>query len=190
MCKTEPAAKFGMRKTDEINERQYSLSPTLKRQLRFFCFTWRKTRKQAIRSINGTRRVNWCRDKLHRTINNNRKKVILALKLKAVIDQNKRVYIWRRPDEILQPECLGVRGNGKYSVMFWGCVTHEEVGTFTAIDANINSQKEINILETKRQDHERRNWPVAHQHFEKWNSPFSAIWIFRGKCKLWIYTKY
>ena len=106
MCKTEPAAKFGIRKTDEINERQYSLLTYVKKGVYdFFGFTWRKTRKQAIRSINGTRSVNWCRDKLHRTINNNRKKVILALKLKVVIDQNKRVYIWRRPDEIWRQEC-------------------------------------------------------------------------------------
>ena len=128
--------------THEVNSKLPSSvsSRTVRRRLRFFRFTRRKTRKTlTIRSANRTRRINWCRGKLHWTVNNHWKKVIFSDETQVVIDQNKRVYVWRRPDEVWRPECLGVRGNGKFSAMFWGCVTHEGVGTFTEIDGNINS---------------------------------------------------
>ena len=70
------------------------------------------------------------------------------IETQVVIDQNESMYIWRRPDEIWLPEFLGVRGRNQCSAMFWGCITHEGVGTFTEVDGNINSQKYINILDT------------------------------------------
>lgn len=58
----------------------------------------------------------------------------------VVIDDNKRVCIWRRPNEIWRPECLGVRENGKYPARFWGCVIHEGFGTYTDVDGNMKYQ--------------------------------------------------
>ena len=49
--------------------------------------------------------------------------------------------------------------------MFWGCITHEGVGTFTEVDGNINSQKYINILDTHL-------WPVIARHFPNNNYLF------------------
>ena len=154
--------------TDEVNSKLPNSisSRTVRRRLRFSNFTRRKTRKTlTIRSENRTRRVNWCRGKLNWTVNNNWKKVIFSDETQVVIDQNKSVYIWRSPDEIWRPECLGVRGRKQFSAMFWGCITHEGVGTFTEVDGNINSQKYINILDTHL-------WPVIARHFPNNNYLF------------------
>ena len=50
--------------------------------------------------------------------------------------------------------------------MFWGCITHEGVGTFVPVDGTINSEKYIQIL-----DHNM--WPVTAKHFPQ--NP----WIFQ-----------
>jgi Zn/Cd-binding protein ZinT len=50
--------------------------------------------------------------------------------------------------------------------MFWGCITHEGVGTFVPVDGTINSENYIQIL-----DHNL--WPVAAKHFPQ--NP----WIFQ-----------
>jgi hypothetical protein len=52
-----------------------------------------------------------------------------------------------------------------WSAMFWGCITHEGVGTFTEVDGNIDSQKYINILDTHL-------WPVIARHFPNNNYLF------------------
>ena len=107
----------------EINGRLPSpiSSCTVRRRLRFFYFTRTKTRKTlTICSGNRTRRVNCCRGKLHWAVITNWKKMIFSDETCVVIEQNKRVYIWRRPDEIIflcRSECFGVRANGKCYVL-------------------------------------------------------------------------
>ena len=44
------------------------------------------------------------------------------------------------------------------SVMFWGCITFEGVGTFVPVDGNINSQKYTDILDENL-------WPVRTNFF-------------------------
>lgn len=134
-------------------------SRTVRRRLRFYGFTRRKVRKTlTISATNRTRRVNWCRAKLHWSVNSEWKKVIFSDETQVVVDQNRRVYVWRRADEIWRPECLGLRGSSKFSAMFWGCITHEGIGTFTEVDGIINSRKYIEILDSNL-------WPVLVCHF-------------------------
>ena len=75
-----------------------------------------------------------------------------------VVDSSNRVYVSRRPDEVWRPECLGLRGNCKFSAMFLGCITYQGVGTVTQVEGNINSRKYINILDTYL-------WPVIARYF-------------------------
>ena len=75
-----------------------------------------------------------------------------------VVDSNNRVYVWKRTGEAWRPECLGLRGNCKFSAMFWGYITYQEVETFTEVEGNINSRKYINIFDTYL-------WPVIARHF-------------------------
>ena len=48
------------------------------------------------------------------TLNRDWKMVIFSDETKVVVGSNNRVYMWRRPDEIWPPECLGLRGNCRF----------------------------------------------------------------------------
>jgi hypothetical protein len=102
-------------------------------------------------------RENWC-------------KVIFSDETKIMLGNNNKVYVWRKPNERLRPECLGELGDRertcRVSVMFWGCISHHGVGTLTPVDGNINTEKYISILDENL-------WPVVAQHFA--NRP----WIFQ-----------
>jgi len=46
----------------------------------------------------------------------------------------------------------------KFSVMVWGCICYNGVGTLTKVEGNINADKYISILEDNI-------WPVIVRHF-------------------------
>ena len=79
-----------------------------------------------------------------------------------MLGKNSKVHIWRRDDEKWAPKCLGEHAdtnpNVRASVMFWGCITYDGVGTLAVVDGNINSQKYIDILDTNL-------WPVIAKVF-------------------------
>ena len=78
---------------------------------------------------------------------------------KIEIGNNRKVYVWRKVDERLRPECNGLyqyrNYKMKFSVMFWGCISYYVVGTLTSVVGNLNSE---NILDDNL-------WPVIAQHF-------------------------
>ena len=122
-------------------------SRTVRRRLRFHGFRRRKIRKTlTIRTENRHRRVYWCRSKLRWTLNRDWKRVIFSDETQVVVDSNNCVYVWKCPDDVWRPECLGLRGNCKCSAMFWGCITYQGVGTFTEVEGNINSRSFRSIL--------------------------------------------
>ena len=101
-------------------------SRTVRRRLRFHGFRRRKIRKTlTIRTENRHRRVHWYRSKLRWTLNRDWKSVIFSDETQVVVDSSNRVYnyVWRRPDEVWRPECLGLRGNCKLSAMLWGKIS-------------------------------------------------------------------
>ena len=63
------------------------------------------------------------------------------------IGNNNRVYIWRKSDEVVNPNLVCATLNRKLSVMIWGCIFYDSVGTLTSVNGNINSQTYIEILE-------------------------------------------
>lgn len=84
-----------------------------------------------------------------------------------MLGNNNKIYVWRKADERLRPECLGVRGDRettcRASVMFWGCITFYGVGTLKAIEGNMNSDKYIDVLDECL-------WPVVVRHFRNRNN--------------------
>jgi hypothetical protein len=141
---------------------------TVRRRLRFHGFTRRKIRKTlTIRTENRPRRVHWCKSKHKWTLNRDWKRVIFSDETQVVVDSNKRVYVWRRPDEVWRPECLGLRGHCKFSAMFWGCITYQ-------VEGNINSRKYINILHTYVWPVIARDFPTDEYLFQDDNAPVHA----------------
>jgi hypothetical protein len=50
------------------------------------------------------------------------------------------------------------RTDRKFSVMVWGCICYNGVGTLTKVEGNVNAYKYISILEDNI-------WPVIVRHF-------------------------
>ena len=119
-------------------------------------------KKTTISPVNREKRKRFCRSKLMWTVRNHWKKVIFSDETKIEIGNNRKVYVWRKVDDRLRPECNGLyQGRNyktKFSVMFWGCISYYGVGTLTPVDGNLNSEKYINILDDNL-------WSVIAQHF-------------------------
>ena len=144
---------------------------TVKRRLKFYGYKRRVVKKKIVISkVNRIRRRAWCRSKLHTTVNNYWKKNIFSDETQIVLGKNSNVHIWRRDDEKWAPRCLGEHADANHnvraSVMFWGCITYDGVGTLAVIDGNINSQNYIDILDTNL-------WPVIAKVFP------AGQWIFQ-----------
>lgn len=104
-------------------------------------------------------------EKMTWSVNNEWKKVIFSDGSQVVIGTDSRVYVWRRSDEAWLPECISPGVNKKISVMIWGCINFNCVGTICRVNGNINSQKYIKILENNL-------WPVVVRHFPDGNYLF------------------
>lgn len=80
----------------------------------------------------------------------------------------KKMYVWRKKDERLHTDCVGVVPNKdrnvKFAAMFWGCITYFGVGTLTPVDGSINSEKYISILDDNL-------WHVVARHLA--NNPWT-----------------
>lgn len=144
---------------------------TVKRRLKFHGYKRRVVKKKIVISKqNRVRRRAWCRGKLHMTVENYWRKVIFSDETQVVLGKDRKVYIWRKDNEKWLPRCLGEHSDPnpqvQTSVMFWGCVTYDGVGTLVPVDGNINSQKYTDILDDNL-------WPVVSKVFP--NSP----WIFQ-----------
>ena len=147
--------------TNIVNESlpQAVSSRSVRRRLRFSGYTRRKVRKVlTFNTVNRRKRVSWCRNGLKWTLDQNWKSVIFSDETQVKINNQKRVFVWRRADEVWKPECLGQRGSTCISAMFWGCVTYNGVGTLELIPGNIDSRKYIEVLDNKF-------WPIVAKIF-------------------------
>ena len=151
--------------TDQFNHQFVTKisSRTVRRRLNFEGYKKHPVcKKTTISPVNRENRRRFCRSKLMWTVRNHWKKVIFSDETKIEIGNNRKVYVWRKVDERLRPECNGLYQGGnyktKFSVMFWGCISYYGVGTLTPVVGNLNSEKYINILDDNL-------WPVIAQHF-------------------------
>ena len=158
-------ARFNNRTGCNVSER------TVRRRL---CFDGYKRRmickKITISRVNRDRRMGFCRQKLHWNVQNNWSSIIFSDETKIMLGRNGKVYVWRKPDERVRPDCLGqlddFETTCRASVMFWGCITYYGVGTLVAIDGNMNTDKYISVLDDNL-------WPVVVRHFS------DRPWIFQ-----------
>lgn len=144
---------------------------TVKRRLKFHGIKKRVVKKRIVISdSNRFKRRAWCRSKLHMTVNNYWKKIIFSDETQICIGKHSKVHIWRKDDEKWLHSCLGEKEDETagpiVSVMFWGCITFDGVGTFLPVNGTINSQKYTDILDENL-------WPVVAKVFP--DSP----WIFQ-----------
>jgi hypothetical protein len=49
--------------------------------------------------------------------------------------------VWRTAHEAYRPECMTAECVPKASVMIWGCITWNGVGTLCQVNGNINAEK-------------------------------------------------
>ena len=116
-------------------------------------------KKMVVREVNRKKRVKWCKQRRSRTVDNYWKKVIFSDESQIVLGTNNRVYIWRKDDEKYNPHLVCSRSERKISLMIWGCICYDGVGSLTAVEGNINSAKYIDILD-------KNLWPVVVWYFE------------------------
>ena len=116
-------------------------------------------KKMVVREVNWKKRVKWCKVRRSRTVDKYWKKVIFSYECQIVLGTNNRVYIWRKDDEKYNPHLVCSRSERKISLMIWGCICYDGVGSLTAVEGNINSAKYIDILD-------KNLWPVVVWYFE------------------------
>jgi len=74
-----------------------------------------------------------------------------------LLDQN-RIHVWRKSDEVNRPDLVCRPSQRKVSVMIWGCLSLNGIGTLTDVKGNINSQIYLDVLQNNL-------WPVIAQYF-------------------------
>ena len=91
----------------------------------------RKIRKTSIIArVNRLRHLSWCKARLSWHALGKWKSVIFSDETQIVLDHSRNLYVWRKPNEIWRPECLGeAGGRSRVSATFWGCMTYDAVGT-------------------------------------------------------------
>ena len=95
--------KFNNTSVDNLSSR------TVRRRLFESGYNRRVISKEiTTRKENRARRCSFCRQKLTWTVRNNWCKVIFSDEIKVVIGTNKKMYVWRRLNERLYPECTGI----------------------------------------------------------------------------------
>jgi hypothetical protein len=75
-------------------------------------------KKTTILPVNREKRKRFCRSKLMWTVRNHWKKVIFSDETKIEIGNNRKVYVWRKVDEKLRPECNGLYQGRNYKTLF------------------------------------------------------------------------
>ena len=136
---------------------------TVKRKLKRLAFKRCTVRKTiTISAHNRTKRVSWCRERKHWTVEQNWSNIIFSDETKVVLDKDQKIYVWRKHDEAWNSDCLGMYSahspRKNVSAMFWGCLTINGVGILTPVDGKIDSEKYIGVLD----DH---LWPVITKSF-------------------------
>ena len=124
----EITRKFNENREDVVS------SVTVRRCLYRNDFHRRVVRKNIrIREANVRGHLAWAQGKRYWTVERDWSRVIFSDECK--------------PGEEWLPQCLSPGCKAKISLMIWGCITLNGVGTLTTVNGNINAAKYIEILE-------------------------------------------
>jgi transposase len=122
-------------------------------------------KKMVVRLVNKRKRVVWCQERRHWKTDEQWKTMIFSDESQVVIGTDNRVYLWRKDCEVDSPHLVCTLSKRKVSLMVWGCITYEGMGTLVPVEGNINGQKYINIIDNNL-------WPVIARHFPENNYVF------------------
>lgn len=143
---------------NEGNEHSFS-TKTVQRKLSDLGYKRRAAKKQVvIREVNKRKRVAWARDRKNWTVDTHWNRWIFSDECQIVIGLNNRIYIWRKESEVNSPHLVCQAPRGRVSIMVWGCICFEGMGTLTPVEGNINAAKYIDIIDNNL-------WPVIARHF-------------------------
>ena len=157
---SEITAKFNENREIAVSKK------TVKRRLKEHGFSRGVYRKKVtVKAVNRKKRLSWCREKRWWTVNFQWSKVIFSDECQICVGENKRVYVWRKAGEGWRPDLVPKQNGRKLSVMVWGCLCFDGVGTLSRVNGNINAQKYIEILDDNL-------WPVLVRHFPAGNYLF------------------
>ena len=93
-----------------------------------------------------------------RTVDNCWKKVIFSDESQIVLGANNRIYIWRKDDEKYNPPLICSRSARKISLMIWGCICYDGVGTLTAVEGNIRDLNQPGLVCGRRREKTSEVW--------------------------------
>lgn len=139
---------------NNANESSKTIWPSLK------CYGYRRCvckKKIRIQVAKRVKRVRWRASKITWTIVKC-KKINFCAKSQIVIVNDCRVYIWKRSVKYWLPYCIYRRTSKKISVMIWGCITYQCIGTLCRVNVNKNPTIYIDILDNNL-------WYVVARHF-------------------------
>ena len=147
--------------TAKLNEAKTTTfsTKTVQRALHSEGYRRRVIKKVLVRQVNQRKRVKWCKDRKNFTVNNYWKQVIFSDESQVVLGKNNHYYIWRKGDEKYRPHLVCPSSQRKISLMIWGCICYDGVGTLVAVEGNINAVKYIEILD-------KNLWPVIVWYFD------------------------
>ena len=114
-------------------------------------------KKMVVREANRKKRVKWCKERRDRTVDNCWKKVIFPYEIKVrLCSVQTTVFTFgeKTTKSATRIFLICSRSARKISLMIWGCICYDGVGTLTAVEGNINSAKYIDILD-------KNLWPVV-----------------------------
>ena len=132
---------------------------TIRRKITALGFVRRPAKKQVgIGPVNRRKRVTWCRERKSWGVTSRWQQWIFSDESQVVLSDEKKVYVWRRSDEAHNPQLVCPASRRKISLMIWGCVTYDGVGTLTPVNGTIDAQAYINILDDNL-------WPVIAKNF-------------------------
>ena len=121
-------------------------------------------KKMVVREANRKNRVKWCKERRGRTVDNYWKRVIFSDEIKVrlcSVQTTVFTFSEKTTKSATRIFLIFSRSERKISLMIWGCICYDGVGTLTAVEGNINSAKYIDILD-------KNLWPVV-------------VWYFDGK---------
>ena len=75
------------------------------------------------------------------------KKWIFGDKSQIVIGENNRIYIWRKDYERDYPHLVCPAPRRRLSLMIWGRVCYDGVGTSTGVEGDINAAKYLDTVD-------------------------------------------
>lgn len=124
---------------------------TVQRKLHSLGFKRRTVRKRVIvKEVNRKLRKNWCRARLHWTVDDKWKSVLFSDEMIIDLKNTGKVTVWRKAAERWKPECIGVVHDppaSRLKIMVWGCISFYGVGDLAFVDGTMNSRRYIQVLE-------------------------------------------